>query len=472
MTFLSCSLHVTCSFVVCLRFGCDSPGWKLKPTVPYQEVGTGADWHPGVWSGGWCQIHPPEGAALCSSRWNYSPVSPFFQDRGIFCWHTHKRAETQNVRTSGMHQSFPPAPGEPETPHGERKLGVSLCEPVAFWRFGKEERRPALLWSKFRKKKKKEADEKTNSTPKIPPHPPAPQPDLSDDFPPGPGAASPLSPRGSGGLRCGPPPRPHRRISPPARPPPAPAPLAACPSQRGCSRRAPRGPSPAAPRHGTPRPPLTGAGGATAGVAAPPPPPAPGPSARETARCEAAAPPLTAAAAGPSSGRGAARRTFRRGPRSNGGAGRGARRRCSLGGVTLGGRSAWAVTQPPPDWGQLWSGGSSSGSSTKGPRGDEAGGSPQPATGAAAAGGGGGGGGGRDGTHRPSRSSPGGAVRYGGRRPAVPCAIGCWGGQPPCPSRQPLVPEVAAAPAPPQGHRGGPISPTGKPRYLGRGNGA
>ncbi|KAI1238182.1 hypothetical protein IHE44_0012899 [Lamprotornis superbus] len=31
------------SFVVCLRFGCDSPGWKLKPTVPYQEVGTGAD---------------------------------------------------------------------------------------------------------------------------------------------------------------------------------------------------------------------------------------------------------------------------------------------------------------------------------------------------------------------------------------------------------------------------------------------
>lgn len=43
LRFPSRSLHVPYSFVVCLRFGCDSPGWKLKPTVPYQEVGTGAD---------------------------------------------------------------------------------------------------------------------------------------------------------------------------------------------------------------------------------------------------------------------------------------------------------------------------------------------------------------------------------------------------------------------------------------------
>lgn len=119
LPFLSCSLPITYSFVVCLRFGCDSPGWKLKPTVPYQEVGTGADWHPGVWSGGWCQIHPPKGAALCSSRWNYSPVSPFFQDRGIFCWHTqahtHRNAKYQKP-------DLFPALGGPEIPSGKKKL--------------------------------------------------------------------------------------------------------------------------------------------------------------------------------------------------------------------------------------------------------------------------------------------------------------------------------------------------------------
>lgn len=140
--FLSRSLHITYSFVVCLRFGCDSPGWKLKPTVPYQEVGIGADWHPRVWSGGWCQIHPPKGAALCSSRWNYSPVSPFFQDRGIFCRHaqphTHRNAKRQKL---GVHQTCPQHPRNPKylMKRGEkekkkkRRLPLRFGYILAFW---------------------------------------------------------------------------------------------------------------------------------------------------------------------------------------------------------------------------------------------------------------------------------------------------------------------------------------------------
>lgn len=71
------------------------------------------------------------------------------------------------------------------------------------------------------------------------------------------------------------------------------------------------------------------------------------------------APPLTAAAPGPSSGGGEA--SFRRGPRSNGGAGG------EAAAVPRRAERLSAVTQPPRGSGQLWS-------STKGPRGDGAGG--------------------------------------------------------------------------------------------------
>lgn len=78
------------------------------------------------------------------------------------------------------------------------------------------------------------------------------------------------------------------------------------------------------------------------------------------------APPLTAAAPGPSSGGGEA--SFRRGPRCNGGAGG------EAAAVPRRAERLSAVTQPPRGSGQLWS-------STKGPRGDGAGGQALPPAG-------------------------------------------------------------------------------------------
>lgn len=120
----------------------------------------------------------------------------------------------------------------------------------------------------------------------------------------------------------------------------APVPLTAWLRQRSRARRAPRALLPPRPAMALPSSPPQAQGATAAQLRRR----GSRPFHKATAKCEAAAPPLTAAAPGPSSGGGEA--SFRRGPRSNGGAGD--EERLCLRGVTLGGRSAWAVTQPPP----------------------------------------------------------------------------------------------------------------------------